>query len=277
MEKQENQKQWVCTVNNPECFHGVIKNPVTGKFKDRCKCQKIFDLKVRFLRYAEAEEKLMKVPNQLTEKVRIARLNDVFGYIQKHGVQKGVNPLDHVETVDFKELLTNILENIEELIHDEARIFFTGNTECGKSQMASTILLGANIKEIDGFYLSATRFKNLTLSFKDADKQEEKQRILEKIRSRRTKILIIDDMGADIAIAGKHQSMLAQEYSEMIREFKGLVIVTSNNITTDLVQKYENMERMRSVLIKQNNMKEYIFDDVKLRQKEAGKAVKKLF
>jgi DNA replication protein DnaC len=257
---------WVCIAKNENCFHGFIKNHETGKFVERCACQQMKDVQNRFLVYAEGEKKLMKAPNQLKETVSIYRLQDLL------------NGVNDPQSVEQKTLIQQILSNINGLINEEARLFFTGTTESGKSQTASTILLGAIVAHnLDGFYLPASRFSEAILNYKSEKALQDKQHIFDKVKDKRTKILIIDDMTSEVALEGKHQSKLAQAYSDLIRSFKGLVIITSNNITQDLIAKYKDVERMQSVLLKEMNMKEYVFEDAQLRQKEEGIAIKNLF
>lgn len=244
-----------CIVNNPTCMNGWEHNPVTNKFRGRCTCAFIKNARRRY-HQANGDIKLMTFPDQLSGHLH------VYNYHNK-------------ESILSRDLMQQILEHIDALIEHQTTIYLTGVPGCGKSQFASSLLYQAAYEGKHSYFLEADTFHDVIFDYKNP---EHKVAILEKVISPNTKILILDNMAAELANKTEKQvDVVTKEYKRLLRAFNGLRIVTSLYLPDDFKALCNHDPSLISLLLPQNNMKTYVFEDIDFRKQHAPKELEALF
>lgn len=123
--------------------------------------------------------------------------------------------------------------------------------------------------------LEAETFHDVIYDYKNP---ERKATILDKVANPNTKILVFDNMAANLANRTEKQvDVVTNEYKRLLRAFKGLKIVTSLYVPDDLKALCNHGPSLISLLLPENNMKTYVFDIIDLRKQHAPKELKALF
>ena len=146
------------------------------------------------------------------------------------------------------ERLTKNRENIEMMIENEFRIVLKGSTGSGKTQFALTLAMEI-LKNYDlqdpnpelnkFFFLSIAKLNEVIF--------EKEKSYYDKIR--KASVLIIDDIGVELQVQNNKTAYILMELDHLIREFEGILIITTN-VAENLKEMYEHHnKRLSSVIL----------------------------
>ncbi|WP_158236216.1 ATP-binding protein [Geobacillus sp. WSUCF-018B] len=243
-------------VFNQNCVAGWLYDPAARAFTGKCQCAMEYQVFQIFKLSGADEKNILDFEN----------MKDIKIYNRKKGLD---------EYILYKDLLKQMESNLKELINPKApsRIFLVGEPGCGKTAFATTLIYLAARKEIKSYFLPTSSFEKAVFHFNDKTALDQ---IFEEIKNKQ--ILVIDDFAAELSSDSPiYIEKISKAYNDLIRAFEGLVIVTTNNTTEDNKEKYQEDPRLFSVLYKAENLKEYIFEPVDLRQEEKNPALDRLF
>lgn len=206
------------------CSSGWVK---VGNGYNRCECIRDRIVENKF-NESTTPESFYKFKEDLEDQKSFTILKKEIGYIDI-----------------INELTSN--EAKEELFKKNMTIVLKGNAGSGKTQLATTLALELvrrfnlyekELKTKDFYFLRMASFKDLV--FKDEDKKE----IIKKVRN--SDVLIIDDLGTE----NYNNTWTMERLSEVLREFDGVKIITTNMTKTDIHSFYKDKDaRLSDVLV----------------------------
>jgi regulator of replication initiation timing len=248
-----------CVLKIKNCIDGwIVEN---GATIGECRCV-LYNAILKAYEYAKGEPEMMISFSKLPIDPRVK--NATTGSIQS-----------------YKTLAAKITKNFPTLAAEQKKLYLYGNTGSGKSQFASSLLIevaGKYQGEGLGFYLPARRFFNAVFDF-STNKQDLKA-IFDKVRNIDTRLLIIDDIGAELShvkmnangeVEDNRLDMLLTEYNNLLREFQkheGVLVITANYKPETLRQRYKQDKRLFDVTFQEGITDYFEFEDSQFRQKK---------
>jgi DNA replication protein DnaC len=243
-----------CYFKHENCVDGWIYNPDTNSFTGKCECAIKYSQIKSFIDSTAKKENV----------VSLDEMNNVKIYNPKKGFE---------EFIYSKELFGQIKNVLPSLIQKSSRLYLSGIPGSGKTTFATTLLYYAALDGFKTAFISADDFEEAVFNYQD---KSDLKAIYKRIEGK--DILVIDDLGSELSSDSEiYLEKLTKEYNKLIRKFTGLVVITANTSAQDTVITYNNDERLFSVLFKENNMREYMFDVKDLRQEEQNDDLSELF
>lgn len=240
---------WKCIINNPSCSDGwVIEN---GEFVGTCNCVRVKAVAKAYNEFGGFDANMRKQFSSLED-------NNIREFDYFNNQTKGVH--------SYKELGNKIVENLPRLIELNAKLYLYGDPGSGKSQFVSSLAFeGAWKHEAISYYLPSIDLWDAVFDFGDRNKTK-LNAIREKALHPSVKVLIIDDMGAEVPKGDGRLFELCAEYNKIIRQFQkdknGMIIITSN-LDPSVLSKNLNDPRLTAVIFQQGNTKFYEFSRAK--------------
>lgn len=232
-----------------------------GKVVGKCRCVLETAVHTAFHKYAEADQSLFKTFDELDENPMIQNTKS--------------NKL-----LEYKQFGKMIVDNFDKLSREGAKIYLFGEAESGKSQFSNSLIKELAYKEELAFYLPAHVFSDALFDYNDKTKL---RRIFDKIKNPKTKLLVIDDLGSEIAKADNRLFELITKYNELIRDFQRfhpkdnggcMLVVSSNHSPEQLTQNYNNDKRLFSVTFQEGTTRYFKFSSKsKFRQKQVSETM----
>lgn len=243
-----------------------------------CKCVKIKNI---LKKYQENgfENKLRKPFKQLEEQYikefSKGEVEEAFKHTINSSPYKAI--VGKLPTKTYETAGKEILENVEGLIKDNVKYVLFGEPGTGKSQFASSLAFELFFKGIDSYYLEAPVFSEAVFDYSGEKWQQLEDKI---IHPESVKVLIIDDIGAEVSSQDKGLDILLNKYNIFIRRFQkkdGLVIITSNHNPFELREKYKDSKRIFDRIYQDELTVFYQFSQKnRFRQKQRSKTLDKI-
>lgn len=224
-----------CILNNPAC-DGYGQIHINKDTYDFCPCTDIHKAYELYLA-SGADENLMFFPNQLTE-----------------------NPMIQTQTgiqIPFLDLLEIHSRELEHMIVNRWHLILISDMGYGKTQYASTLLLMAAYQKYKSIFIDLRNIRDI-LRNKQA-KETMDNALIE------ADIVVLDDLGVENYQDYDYGSVI-NKVDSIVRNHKGLLIVTSNYKVADMKNAYPN-GRVTNALLK-GNKKIYAFLENNIRQRK---------
>jgi DNA replication protein DnaC len=245
-----------CIAKNENCKEGWVRTETDYVV---CECIRLQNVE-KFFNWSDTPKKYFK---------RLVELEDQNIL---NGKEKAVSYKKSMEQLFGKR------ENIQTMIENEFRIVLKGTTGSGKTQYAVTLAtemlanydLQSQNPQLNKFYfLSIHKLSEIIFN----DDKKAKADYHEKIR--KAKVLIIDDVGVDIQFDNKKTPYMLDELDHIIRNFEGILILTTN-MDDNLKDGYMAYnERLASVILTdreehhgENNSLFYMMNQTEERRKK---------
>lgn len=222
-----------CIIENTACDgYGQVK--INRDTYELCPCTDIHKA-YEIYRQSGAKEHLMFFPSQLKLNPNIRT--------------------EHNGVIPFRELMTVHNESLAHMIEKRWHMILLSDMGYGKTQYACTLILLAAYQKYRSVFLDM-RFIRDWLNDK-AQKAEMEKRLLE------ADIIVIDDLGVE-NYSDFYLENVINKIDAILRDHKGLLIVTSNCKIADMKKTYPN-GRIMSALLK-GDKKIYAFLEQEVRQ-----------